>query len=85
MVVDNHDASRHTSSGMKQAKAMTIRLSADQAEQLETVAAVDQQPVSEVIRAAIANHISQRTQDQRFQDGLKGRIERAKQLLVDED
>ena len=66
---------------MKQPKAMTIRLSADQAEQLETVAAVDSQPVSEVIRAAIASHIDQRTKDTAFQDGLKGRIERAQQLL----
>ena len=38
---------------MKNAKAMTIRLSQDQAEALETVAAVDSMPVSDVIRTAI--------------------------------
>ncbi len=60
---------------------MTVRLSADQAEQLETVAAVDDQPVSEIIRAAISEHIERRSKDARFQDGLKGRIERARRLL----
>jgi predicted transcriptional regulator len=66
---------------MKPAKAMTIRLSADQAELLDTVATVDNQPVSEVIRAAIAEHIERRRRDERFQDGLKSRIARAQQLL----
>lgn len=67
---------------MKPAKAMTIRLSAEQAEQLETVATVDGQPVSEVIRAAISEHIERRKQDGLFQDGLKSRIQRAQQLLT---
>ena len=38
---------------------MTIRLSAEQAEELQTVATVDNRPISEVIRAAIAEHIQQ--------------------------
>jgi predicted transcriptional regulator len=66
---------------MKPAKAMTIRLSADQAEALETVATVENRPVSEVIRAAISEHIENRRQDAQFQDGLKERIERARKLL----
>lgn len=68
---------------MKPAKAMTIRLSADQAQELETVATVDNQPVSEVIRAAIAEHIESRRKDADFQDGLRDRIERAQRLLRD--
>ena len=60
---------------------MTIRLSADQADELETVAAVDDQPVSEVIRAAINAHIAQRKQDENFQEGLRARIERAQRML----
>ena len=60
---------------------MTIRLSADQADQLETVAAVDEQPVSEVIRAAIAEHIAIRRKDKLFQDSLRDRIARAGQML----
>ena len=66
---------------MKQAKAMTIRLSADQADELETVATVDNQPVSEVVRAAIAEHIEKRKKNQDFQDSLKDRINRAQRML----
>jgi predicted transcriptional regulator len=66
---------------MKPAKAMTIRLSADQADELETVATVDNQPVSEVVRAAIAEHIEKRKKNQEFQDSLKDRINRAQRML----
>ena len=66
---------------MKHVKAMTIRLSADQAEELNVVAAVDGQPVSEVIRAAIAGHIKERKQDDAFQDSLRQRIDRAQRML----
>jgi predicted transcriptional regulator len=66
---------------MKTGKAMTIRLSLEQAEALETVADVDDQPVSAVIRAAIANHIEQRTKDGKFQAGLRKRIESVERLL----
>ena len=68
---------------MKPAKALTIRLSADQAEQLETVARIDDQPISEVIRAAINEHIEKRKRDRRFKDGLRERIERAQLMLRD--
>jgi len=60
---------------------MTIRLSAEQAEALETVANVEDRPVSDVIRAAIEEHIATRKRDPSFQQGLKERIERAKRLL----
>ncbi|HKZ03427.1 MAG TPA: ribbon-helix-helix protein, CopG family [Pyrinomonadaceae bacterium] len=60
---------------------MTIRLSAEQAEALETVADVEARPVSEVIRAAIAEHIDKRKKDPDFQDGLKDRINRARRFL----
>ena len=60
---------------------MTIRLSADQAEELNVVAAVDGQPVSEIIRAAIAVHIEERKQDDAFQDSLRQRIDRAQRML----
>jgi hypothetical protein len=64
---------------------MTIRLSADQAEELETVAAVDNQPISEVIRAALAEHIADRKRDASFQDSLRERIERAQRMLPDDE
>ena len=66
---------------MKPAKSMTIRLSAEQAEALETVASVEERPVSEVIRAAISEHINSRKKDPSFQDGLKERIKRERRFL----
>ena len=64
-------------------KAMTIRLPTDQAEELNTVAAVDGQPVSQVIRRAITGHIEQRKRDLAFQDGLRQRIEHTQRMLPD--
>lgn len=66
---------------MKPAKAMTIRLSEEQADALETVATVENQPVSEVIRAAIAEHVVRRSKDPSFQSSLRERIRRAERLL----
>jgi predicted transcriptional regulator len=60
---------------------MTIRLSSEQAEALETVAAVDNQPVAQVVRAAIAEHIETRKKDQSFRQGLRERIERAEKMI----
>ena len=67
---------------MKQVKSMTIRLSAEQAEALETVANVEETPISEVIRVAIAHHIDSRRKDPQFQNSLRGRIERAQKLIA---
>lgn len=66
---------------MKPAKAMTVRLSEEQAQALETVASVENMPVSDVIRAAIATHIETRRRDPDFQAGLKHRIGQARRLL----
>ena len=60
---------------------MTIRLSADQSEELNTIAAVDGQPISCVIRSAIAEHIEVRKRDAAFQDMLRQRIERERRML----
>jgi predicted transcriptional regulator len=68
---------------MKPVKAMTIRLTTDQAEALETVATVEDIPVSEVIRAAIEEHIDSRKKDPAFQDSLRDRLARARRLLRD--
>jgi len=66
---------------MSTPKAMTIRLSPEQAEALELVANVDHMPVSDVIRAAIDQHVHDRKADPAFRDGLKDRIDRAKRFL----
>ena len=60
---------------------MTIRLSADQAEELDTIAAVDGQPVAHVIRSAIAEHIEERKSDAGFQKSLRNRIMRVQRML----
>ena len=66
---------------MKTPKAMTIRLSAEQADALDTVANVEQRAVADVIRAAISEHIELRRRDPHFQAGLEARIARARALL----
>lgn len=70
---------------MKPQKAMTIRLSAEQAEDLATVAAVDGQPVSQIIRAAIDDHIEGRKRDAAFRNDLRRRIERSQRMLRPDD
>lgn len=60
---------------------MTIRLPVEQAEQLETVASIENRPISDVIRAAIATHIETVSRSDEFQEGLRERIERARGLL----
>lgn len=60
---------------------MTIRLSAEQAEALETVATVSEVPISDIIRAAISEHIEAKRKDPEFQRGLEHRIQRASRLL----
>ncbi len=62
---------------------MTIRLSVEQADALETVANVEQRAISDVIRAAITEHIEGRRRDPDFQRGLQARIDRATKLLGD--
>ncbi|MBS1895818.1 MAG: ribbon-helix-helix protein, CopG family [Microbacterium sp.] len=66
---------------MSEQKAMTIRLSVEQAEQLETVASVENRPISDVIRAAISTHIDTVSKTDEFQEGLRERIQRAQGLL----
>jgi predicted transcriptional regulator len=66
---------------MSDHKSMTIRLDADLADRLETVASVDEKAISDVIRAAISEHIVSRQKDPEFRDGLQARIERDRRLL----
>jgi hypothetical protein len=66
---------------MQAPKAMTIRLSADQAEALETIASVDDKAVVEVIRSAIDAHVRARSEDAEFQRNLQARLERVQAIL----
>jgi len=80
ITLDNHSELQHPNH-MKATKAMTIRLLTEQAEALETVATVEQRPISDVIRSAIAEHIESRKSDPSFQKGLKERLQRTQRLL----
>lgn len=62
-------------------KAMTVRLPAEQAAELEAVAQVEGVPVAEEIRTAIAAHIEARRNDESFRARLRASIERNKQIL----
>lgn len=62
-------------------KAMSLRLQADQAAELEAVARADEMPVSEAIREAIDNHIAARRADKEFQKRLKRRLEEDREVL----
>jgi predicted transcriptional regulator len=60
---------------------MTVRLSSEQAEALDFVAAVDERSIADVIRVAIDSHIAERREDALFQEGLRDRLSRAERLL----
>ncbi len=66
---------------MQETKVTTIRQPADQAVELEFIARVDGVPVSEAIRAAIADHIQARRADPAFQQRLRERIDADRNIL----
>jgi hypothetical protein len=57
------------------AKTMTLRLSDEQARELEAVARVDEMPVSEAVRRAVDERIKARRDDQDFQKRLRRLLE----------
>ncbi len=62
-------------------KAMTLRLTAEQAEALEFIAEVDGVSVSEAVRDAIESHIESRRADDGFQERLAASMQRHKRIL----
>jgi predicted DNA-binding protein len=62
-------------------KAMSLRLPADQAAELEAVARADEMPVAEAVREAIDSHIAARRADEDFQKRLKRRLEEDREVL----
>ena len=62
-------------------KVLTVRLPAEQAQELEAVADVNGVPVAEEVRAAIAAHIEARRKDTAFRERLRASIERNKSIL----
>ena len=60
---------------------MTLRLSPDQAAELEAVARADQQTVSETVRDAIDTLIEERRKDKDFQARLRAMIKEEQKVL----
>jgi hypothetical protein len=66
---------------MEEVRAMTVRLTAEQAGELEAVAQIEGAPVSEEIRKAIAAHIEAKKNDAQFQERLRKSLERNQAIL----
>ena len=62
-------------------KAMTLRLPADKAAELEAVARADNKAVSETVREAIDRMIDERRQDKEFQARLRAMIREDRKIL----
>jgi hypothetical protein len=66
--------------GMAQ-KAITVRLDADQAADIEVVATADGVSVAEEIRQAVADRIDARRRDPAFQERIRSIIEQNQRVL----
>ena len=65
----------------KDTKAMTVRLSVDQAAELEKIAQIDDVPIAEAVRMAVAEHISARRNDPDFKRRVREIIEQDRAIL----
>ena len=62
-------------------KAMTLRLSEEQARELEAVARVEGRPVSALVREAIDAHIAARRADKAFRSRLARFMDEDREIL----
>lgn len=62
-------------------KNMTLRLSEEQAEELEAVARAEGISVSDAVRVAIAEHIDRKRNDKVFRERLRTVMERDREIL----
>jgi predicted transcriptional regulator len=62
-------------------KAMTLRLEAEQHETLQTIAEVEDRPVSDLVRRAIDEMIDRARRDEDFQKRVEAAMERHQKLL----
>lgn len=65
----------------EETKAMTLRLPAKQARELETVAQIDEVPVAQAVRSAIEAHIEARRRDEEFRARLRRTLEEQRDIL----
>lgn len=62
-------------------KVTTLRVPEDLAAELSAVSRADEEPVSEVVRAAIYRYIADRKSDPQFQTRLQKLLERDREVL----
>jgi predicted DNA-binding protein len=62
-------------------KAMTLRLPEALHERLAAVAEVEGDPIAEVVRRAVSDHVDQRRRDPEFRAKLEATLRRQKRLL----
>jgi hypothetical protein len=60
---------------------MTLRLDDEQAAELEAIARVENVPIAEEVRKALAEHIARRRRDRAFQARLKASMKRNQEIL----
>jgi len=68
-------------SPMTDRKNMTLRLPAEQADELEAVARAEGISVSDAVREAIAEHIERKRKDKVFRERLRAVMERDREIL----
>ena len=62
-------------------KNMTLRLSNEQAAELEAVARAEGISVADAVREAISEHIERKRKDKAFRDRLRAVMERDREIL----
>ncbi len=66
---------------MADQKSMTLRLSAEQADELEAVARAEGISVSDAVREAITEHIDRKRKDKAFRERLRAVMDRDREIL----
>ncbi|WP_433183993.1 ribbon-helix-helix protein, CopG family [Actinoallomurus sp. CA-150999] len=62
-------------------RAFTVRVSEEQAEELEAIAAAEGTSVAEEVRSALSERIEARRKDKEFQARLRATMERNRRVL----
>jgi hypothetical protein len=62
-------------------KNMTLRLSTEQADELEAVARAEGISVSDAVREAISEHIERKRKDKAFRERLRAVMKRDREIL----
>jgi Arc/MetJ-type ribon-helix-helix transcriptional regulator len=70
-----------TEGARMETRALTLRLPAEQAAQIEAVARADRVSVSEAVRAAIQDRIEARRNDRAFQERIKRMMDEERAVL----